>query len=196
MLDLGSNDRSRPVHRGREVKPGAGLQLPPPSHGDCHECTKRRHDMRGGQANHSGNLPPDRAAQGQATKERGDKDRKSTAAHPVRQRDLGGDIEACQDRDPGCPRNNASRQSGWRIASQREQDHRQGCAKRSNCHKAIGSEFRFQPGQSQSGAHRCGTDRPKEVAVQVWAAGDLSARDQWKERPIGAREQEEGRRSD
>src|SRR5437016_8973693 len=38
---------------------------------------------------------------------------------------LGGDIEACQNSDPGCSRNNASRQSGCSIASQREQDHRQ-----------------------------------------------------------------------
>src|SRR6266568_2463808 len=58
--------------------------------------------MRSGQANHSGNLPPDRAAQGQTPKETSDKYRKSTAAHPVRQRDLGRDVEACQDSDPGC----------------------------------------------------------------------------------------------
>src|SRR5882724_7674557 len=50
--------------------------------------------MRGGQANHSSHLAPDRTAYGQAAEERGDKDRKSTAANPVWQRDLGGHVEA------------------------------------------------------------------------------------------------------
>jgi hypothetical protein len=79
MLDLGSNSWSRPVHRGREVEPRSGLQLPAPSQGDGHESAKRRDDMRRGQASHSGNLPPDRTAQAKTAEDSGDKDRESAA---------------------------------------------------------------------------------------------------------------------
>ncbi len=79
MLDLGSNSWSRPVHRGREVESRSGLQLPAPSQGDGHESAKRRDDMRRGQANHSGNLPPDRTAQAKTAEDSGDKDRESAA---------------------------------------------------------------------------------------------------------------------
>jgi hypothetical protein len=102
-------------------------------------------------------------------------------AHPVRQRDLGGDVEACQDSNPGCSCNNTSRQCGRRIASHREQDHRHGCAERSDCHKTIGSESYFQPWQSERGtyasgiyfSHRIAKAAVERAAFVMIVVGDL-----------------------
>src|SRR5262245_38912577 len=147
--------------------------------------------MGSGQADHSSHLTPDRTAQGQAAEEPGDKDRKSAAANPIWQRDLGGYVEAGENCYPGCSCNSASSQRDWCIAGKREQDHRQGCAECTHCDGLVGREFRCQPGQSQGADDRRSTNGCEEIAIQVGATGNLRPRDEWEECPIGAGEQKE-----
>ena len=59
------------------------------------------------QAGDCGDLAPKRAAERQAAEEDGAEDREPAAAHPVRQRDLRGDIERRQNGDPGHARDEA-----------------------------------------------------------------------------------------
>src|SRR5713101_2097936 len=63
LLDFMSDDWRRPVHRWCQVDLRTGLELPAPRQGNCHDDPRSGHEVCGGQAEHPGNLSPDRAAE-------------------------------------------------------------------------------------------------------------------------------------
>ena len=99
-LHLVGHDRRRPMHRGREIDRGAGLQLPAREQRDRGQRAGRGKKMCNRQARQLGELTPKRAAERHGAEQDGGENREAPPLHPDRQGDLSGDVERRQNGDP------------------------------------------------------------------------------------------------
>ena len=70
-----NSDRCRPMQRRSEIGADGGKQFPAPCERQGGKDTTRRHEIGVGQANHTGQVAPKRAAYGQGAEEKHDKHR-------------------------------------------------------------------------------------------------------------------------
>jgi hypothetical protein len=91
---------------------------------------------------------------------------------------------------------NAEKSHHPRPTRNREQHHRDRRAERSRRCQPIGAQFRFQPAQGEGAAYGAYSDDTQYYAVELRSPGDLLARNERKQGPIGGREQQKGRTPD